>query len=122
MNNNRIEIGAASVLVISFLFFLVSYSNYDLRKKRGWRGEISPITQTAVTITEKQANLVSKSVFLEHSINKDTYRSMITDRNGYRVPEHIVDNREWNVPVIYSQLILRDKTSEENFDGSHKLC
>ena len=118
MNNSRMEIIATLVLLISFFFFLVSYSNYDLRKKRGWRGETSPFTQAAVKITESRDNSVSRAIFLEHSLNKNTYRSMVRDKKDNWIPENIFNHKEVDFRGIYSQLIFHDKTAEENFDDA----
>lgn len=105
MNNNRIEIVVISMLLFSFIFFLISYSNYDLRKKRGWMGG----TYSDKKVSEIQRKSVKNmSLFQNHPFYRNTYQPITINKKGY--PS--IDNSFINADAyqdVYSQLLFQNK-------------
>ncbi len=105
MNNNRIEIVVISMLLFSFIFFLISYSNYDLRKKRGWMGE---------TYSDRKVSKIQKkpvknmSLFQNHPFYRNTYQAIRMNKKGYPSIDNSFINAN-GYHDVYSQLLFQNK-------------
>lgn len=109
MNNNRIEIVVISMLLFSFIFFLVSYSNYDLRKKRGWTGETSSLAYNGKKVMERNGNqTMNMSDFLDYAFKLNGFQKITNTENGMRTKEKNLKNNEFGFQKVYSQLLIRD--------------
>lgn len=106
MNNNRIEIVVISVLLFSFIFFLISYSNYDLRKKRGWMGE----TYSDKKVSEIQRKPVKNmSLFQNHPFYCNTYQAIRMNKKGYpSIDNNFINGNGYH--DVYSQLLFQSKS------------
>lgn len=113
MNNNRIEIVVISMLLFSFIFFLVSYSNYDLRKKRGWTGETSSLAYNGKKAMESNGNqTVNVNNFLKHAVKRNVSQQITNNESGIRARENNLTNSKLGSQKIYAQLLFRDNVSE----------
>ncbi|MDO5524370.1 MAG: hypothetical protein Q4G48_10045 [Bacteroidia bacterium] len=108
MNNDRIEIVVISMLLFSFIFFLISYSNYDMRRKRGLTGGGFSYVHNGKKAMERNGNeAVDVNSFWGHVFKRAAYQQ-ITNESGMRMPENNLIKSERKDKKIYSQLLFHD--------------